>query len=951
MTAFFLYLICYGYALNEEVEVRHPIQGNFADTLKNVSFDVDSSRSYSVKDTKYWIENAEKIAAERNNALEMNSKFHFWPNIFNLTEIYYHDPSLYNQIIAEILEREPDKKEISEKLGEEIEGGERVFLARDFITVLEHNQKTYYEVHYALIINLDSKYYKELIAHDFKEFSALHDPHTEKLSDAFKSAHAPIGVVWELCLRGNLKRQKYNSIIVDKLDYSKPEFFIERIHLSCHGSYYCEEELTELPPLVPRPKEPPPWEPEEEIPVPPRNPRHPKPPPVYLDPEKPGEGIPPVRPWPFGYPETGETTPFPGTEAGEDEPESETECPESDEKINEKKELLEEMKKEFEELKKEFNEDIRTINEKFKCYPGQWEDNASFNTDCVQEIYDKFNEEIQELKKQIDELQEELSEMQGRIEKLKEEFCPVTRAFIYRNSIWSNMLQVGGEWSNVTVPCGGGILMPGHSSGVGARVEVTPEQQREFQRNVAYALMSGKTWEEAVSNAVTKGIPEGDGWGESVWKEVWAIYANCLKELHTKQLNIYLRLAFPDASDEQINEMINAMFDGEKALSQDKKDLLEKNRKAIAEIQREQDELIKKITENWNKINDLRREFRAEIREKCLDKTREDIERKRHEIWILESFLEWCNNPSGEYEFNYTNRETLCKTLQAMLKNPKFNQNSGLKGFIELLLKNHCRELTGHPSVLDYINSEMISAQFTSTGSASDHVANLTIQSNVFTQITLNLENSGLRGMILENPDKEEQDLVITGVPGILTKADAYIPAKTATLNQGEKISLPIKGNCANFEKKNPSPGIILTLGNPIEEEVQRVIIILEEKEPELKESFSSQEIEIIKQVSIWMAQPENKENSAEEYAVRGYPIKEEFKPVIGSILTLAGTSTEEITLLSEKEERETETGEKETEGKETEKSEESELPLLLIGTGVAGIIVLIGIYKFIIKK
>jgi len=674
---------------NNIVNVNHPIYGSFPKILTDVAYDVDTSQSLSLNYTRYLIKNAQSLADANNGGIKWYEKFHFWPNIFDLTEIYYRDKELYNKIVDEILEDNTDRNNITANISNEISRGDRVFLARDFVSAVQSNGETYYEVHYAFIINLDEKYIREISVHSLggKEL-LIHDPHTGELTSSFNESNNSLGQVWEICLRGNLKRTKYNSIIVDKLDeLPNPEFFIERVHLSC-GSCCIKEELPIAPHLSPPKKPPPQPNPEEKIPMPSKNPNNPQPPLIHPGPggsvTTPG---PSVRPWPFGYPEKPEDKCPPFTSDGRSYTGNEG-CPEDEETIYQKQQMITELNNTLNEAIKKFNEDIKTLNDNFTCYPGQWEDNATFNDPCIQEIYKTYNEKVQELKRQINELRRESRNNSKEIKSLKENFSLVVQAYIYRESMWNNMLQCGGNWSQVSVPCGGGVLMMGHSSGSPSKINVTREQQEKFQKRVGYALMNGSTWEEAIKKAYY--VPENSSWGDYVWKEVWAKYADCMKKLHTKQLKIYLKEAFPEASEEQIAKMINVMFNGKSALTQDQKDELKNISAQIEEFKKKQYKLEIQRFERQIEINDLRREFRQKIRENCLANSRTEIEKTRQTVWILESFLKYCENPDREYEFKYIDGTIFCNTLKEMLNNTAYTSNQALKEYIKMLHENHC---------------------------------------------------------------------------------------------------------------------------------------------------------------------------------------------------------------------------------------------------------------------
>ena len=674
---------------NQFIEVTHPFTGSAPKLLTDVSYDVDSNRSLSINNTEYIIENAQDIAKANNWGAELYSKFHFWPNMFDLTEIYFQDKDLYNKIVNEILEKNPDRDAIIIRINSEVSKGDRIFLARDFIPIVKYNGRIYYEVHYGFIINLDEKYIKEILIHNE---TVLHDSHVDELTKLFNKTNLLDGQIWEICLRGNIKRAKYNSIIVDRLNNSG--FFIERVHLSCGCYHYFEENLSWIP-KIPFKKFPPP-KPEEKIPLPSKNPNHTQPP--FIHPKKNG-GVttpsPPMRPWPFPNPEPEDTTPIPSSSQGESEPIEG--CPENEELLQQKHQLLENLNITIEKKIERFNKDIRNLNNNFSysySLAGEWIDNTKFNNPCIEELYNSYNEKVQVIKNQINKLREEQGNISNAIKSLAKQLGCVIDSYRHRSSLWQNMLHgdSDSEWTKVNVPCGGGIIMPGPSSSM-PTLNVTPKQQMDFRKDVLSAVMNGKTWEEAVKEATLKNIPKNNNWGNPTWKKIWEMYADCLEKLYKKQFRIFLKNdnIYPGCDDEEIEKMINVMFNGYSALTSKQKKQLNQFNKQKEEYLKQQKKIDEAIEKLNNQIDDLRWKFRDEVRKKCLTPGREEINKTRQTIWIIESFLKYCRNHNGTYKFKYIDTQTLCATLNEMLSNPAYNSNLGLKEFIQLLIKNHCR--------------------------------------------------------------------------------------------------------------------------------------------------------------------------------------------------------------------------------------------------------------------
>jgi len=249
-------------------------------------------------------------------------------------------------------------------------------------------------------------------------------------------------------------------------------------------------------------------------------------------------------------------------------------------------------------------------------------------------------------------------------------------------------------------------------------------------------------------------------------------------------------------------------------------------------------------------------------------------------------------------------------------------------------------------SVGSRISSGCVTPTFASTGAASGHVADLTITSNADEVLIVPLKPSDLDGMLLLNPNGGEQNLVIARVLGVSTGPTTYRLADNVTINPGESVTFPVEGYCADMSKKNPTEGTTLTLGDLVEPEVQLVIYALEDAE--FPENFAPEDVHSLKQIAIWMSQPENADNTPEDYAQRGYPIRDEYKPVLDTVLSRAGAEPEEIFALS---------GKRKEESKPPEKPPE-EFPWIYAAAAVAGILVVAGgtvaiwgIYKITSKK
>ena len=268
--------------------------------------------------------------------------------------------------------------------------------------------------------------------------------------------------------------------------------------------------------------------------------------------------------------------------------------------------------------------------------------------------------------------------------------------------------------------------------------------------------------------------------------------------------------------------------------------------------------------------------------------------------------------------------------------------------------------------LLRNMDQARVTPQFKSTGVASGHVANLTVTSNADELLTFGLKNTGLEGMLLVNPIEEEGNLVVATIPGISVGPTSYKTADSVTLNPNESITFPVMGYCANFDKENPSGGIELTLGVPIGVEpteecildgllgdTPQTAVIDTLEATEFPQSFTPEDVITTKQIALWASQPENKDKTPEDYETRGYPIKEDYIPIIRDVLDQSGVNPDEIVAL---------TGEKKEPEEPAEMPSEPEKPaeppkegfpwIYAVAAVVAGILAIVGVsvYKKVKK-
>lgn len=675
-----------------ETLVSHEATGRLPFLLLNVSYGVDEEQSFDLAYTRYRIERAADLARSNNFAFAspptetpvpgVLTKFHFWPNIIDLTEIQFLDEPLYDRIAAEILENEPARVAITADWKLRVRRGERMYLARDFISSLDTGGLGFADVHYAFVINLDAMCAQELQVHHQEEqgLARLHDRLIDTLNERFASAATlPLGEVWHLCLRGNLRRSHSQAIIVDKLTAtSAGEFFVARLYATCRaggGGGTPPPTFEDEPPPIP---EPPPRggggngsngeRAASKVPGAPRPPDR-------------GEGEPPVRPWPGGEKEYEEPPQGPEGPAGGGNSGQIPNLQNEQQKIQQ---LLDQARMSAAQMRMKVEQDLAA----FRAMSFEWINGVTFNDPSMQEKYNRYAAQVAALQTQIAERNATAGGSVASLAMMRTNASPAVRALLSKQGLWDNMITVAGAWSNIRVPC-----LPPLIPGIGLRIEgviIYADQTKAFHDDLYKAMVNGKSWDEAVALALAdpKRYPPEVPYGDKIFQGIWKALANCYRDLFTAMFRIYLRSVFPALTDEQREEMIPALFDCDKPLTPAQRAewqaLLDKFKESETAVAAQ----LAQIQTLENQIKDLLHQFRLEARP-CLDRAIAGVRELEAIARILEAALVEARTPGapGSLPLVGTN---FCDTLRKMLTFPPVQNCPGLREYLMRRLAANC---------------------------------------------------------------------------------------------------------------------------------------------------------------------------------------------------------------------------------------------------------------------
>ena len=114
-----------------------------------------------------------------------------------------------------------------------------------------------------------------------------------------------------------------------------------------------------------------------------------------------------------------------------------------------------------------------------------------------------------------------------------------------------------------------------------------------------------------------------------------------------------------------------------------------------------------------------------------------------------------------------------------------------------------------HRDLVSAVEEGLVQVEFRALGGASGDIVELLIESLT----DADLEITVPPGLMLHNPAAGEQDLVVTGLEGLMTGPNTYEPADEISLDDDSLLEYLLEAYCAEAHEANPSESGALTMG------------------------------------------------------------------------------------------------------------------------------------------
>ena len=683
----------------------HPRTGRRPFVLLDVAYDVDLSQALTTETVREWVTEAAAMAISNTfpeplpNTNQIaggtpegfavlstwGEKFHYWPNLLDLTRIGEEDPALLTFILDEILAMDPDAANLRTTIEADLLTGDRLFIARDFISLLRHGPMVHPEVHYVLLINLDKKQTREIQAHGLADVGIenLHDPHVDNLQaifDGLGPAAPGIGEIWHLCLRGNFIESKYQAVIVDRLADTNEVFYIRRLHATCRPA-----DPTNPPPFSPPViTNPPP----RKVPPPPRGP------PITKVPPPGGDGVdadPPFRPWSFRDRRQPER-------AGDD-PENDAAGPPPANWPPQDQQKLQNLVQEA-QMQAAAGDALNAHDEMlFENQSYEWIDGQSYSNPCLRAAYEQASQQVAVVRTCLQSNETRDAQLAQEIADLTEALSLEVQFANARQTFWCDIFTRGGPWMNVKSTCVNPVI-----TFMALEFAIIDEKNwTPFEQALRKCLKDGRKWDDCARAALDASLPAS---GHKYYDDqLWIGYLDCLRRIHYPEKIREWMKSFrqPNGSrtytDEQIERIIPVMIEGDCALTPAQVTERQNHTFAVGIREYERSMLADEAAQKRAEIKQINRDFRTDAMENCFRQAKEQALDRINRLIILEAARQECQTGQPvNIRWRGTDIQQFCRVLeQLVMEIQQARQDLGDPNFCQRLLQFLQSFLDGKP--------------------------------------------------------------------------------------------------------------------------------------------------------------------------------------------------------------------------------------------------------------
>ncbi len=323
-----------------------------------------------------------------------------------------------------------------------------------------------------------------------------------------------------------------------------------------------------------------------------------------------------------------------------------------------------------------------------------WIDGVQFINPWLQEVYGRYATEVTGLRAQIAPLQAQAGACVLAIKNAKQSASPPIRVLLAKRSIWDNVLDPTGPWTNLKIDCPPPIF-PGSRPGeiVGLNVD-------SFTSDLVAGMRQGKSWDQAIAAALAnpRNNPAQVALSPtSVYAVALKVWANCLRRLYEAKFRIALRQYYPELTEAQRETMIPVLFDCDRDFTPAQRAELTALQTLTTGADAKIDGLSAQIATLENQINtDVLRRFHAEARA-CQEQAAAQVLNAQNIQRILSAAAVEAATPGSPGSTpSYpgvgpdNGRAAFCQALQQILMFPPVQNCPGLTAYLMSLLHGTC---------------------------------------------------------------------------------------------------------------------------------------------------------------------------------------------------------------------------------------------------------------------